>query len=131
MRCELHLVRRRGELEGHGEHQGDGAEGLQPLTRAGGGRRTCQHTNVVVGWTVFCKLGDQILDADEAAVQLRLLRSMLTGGGRAPRAIKVGVVSHRQALSLPRGRTMESDRFVADSSLPLMEPPSTMSMCVC
>ena len=33
-----------------------------------GGRRTCQHTNVVVGWTVLCKLGDQILDADEAAV---------------------------------------------------------------
>ena len=67
MRCELHLVRRRGELEGHGEHQGDGAEGL-PTTRAFGGRRTCQHTNVVVGWTAPCKFGAQILDADEAAL---------------------------------------------------------------
>ena len=37
MRCELHLVRRRGELEGHGEHQGDGAEGLQPLGPLAGG----------------------------------------------------------------------------------------------
>ena len=37
MRCELHLVRRRGELEGHGEHQGDCAEGLQPLGPLAGG----------------------------------------------------------------------------------------------
>ena len=37
MRCELHLVRRRGELEGHGEHQGDGAERLQPLGPLAGG----------------------------------------------------------------------------------------------
>ena len=37
MRCEQHLIRRRGELEGHGEHQGDGAEGLQPLGPLAGG----------------------------------------------------------------------------------------------
>ena len=37
MRCEQHLVRRRGELEGYGEHQGDGAEGLQPLGPLAGG----------------------------------------------------------------------------------------------
>ena len=36
---------------------------------------------------------------------------------------KVGVVSHRQALSLPRGRTMETERFVRVLSTPLVEPP--------
>ena len=34
--CEQHLFRRQGELEGHGEHQHDGAEGLQPLGPSAG-----------------------------------------------------------------------------------------------
>jgi len=34
--CEQHLFRRQGELEGHGEHLHDGAEGLQPLGPSAG-----------------------------------------------------------------------------------------------
>ena len=85
---------------------------------------------MVVGWTAPCKFGAQILDADEAAVQLRVAGSTLQHAGRAAGARKVGVVSHRQALSLPRGRTMENERFVAESTLPLMEPPdSRLEQC--
>ena len=67
-----------------------------------------------------------MLHAHEAAVQLRVAGRTHRHAGRAAGARKLGVVSQLQALGEPRGRTIESERFVPVSSTPLMEPPTLL-----
>ena len=68
------------------------------------GPHTCQHTNVAGGWTAPRTSGPRILCAHEAAVQLRVAGRTHRHAGRAAGAKKLGVVSQREALGVPRTR---------------------------
>ena len=98
MRCELHLVRRRGELEGHGEHPGDGAEGLQPLGPLAGGAPASTPTWSLDGRRLVSSgIRSWTRTRPQCSSELPEARSSMPAV--LPAQETVGVVSHRQALS--------------------------------
>ena len=121
MRCELHLVRRRGELEGHGEHQGDGAEGLQPLGPLAGGAPASTPT-----WSLDgrCFASSGPLSRSRAAAPA--LADAIRDPSRMRRghewAASAELVQPWSVRGSPRS-DIAYERFVRVSSEPLMEPP--------
>ena len=124
MRCELHLVRRRGELEGHGEHQGDGAEGLQPLGPLAGGAPASTPTWSLDGRRCASSgpLSRSRAAAPALADAIRERSHMVAAHEWVASAELVQPGSVRGSLN----SRPACERFVRVSSTPLVEPPYTL-----
>ena len=65
------------------------------------GSRSCSHSNVAGGWSLLRTSGDQMLRSDEAAAQLRLLRSTLAHDVATPRRLDTTAVAMQDAGAIP------------------------------
>ena len=116
-----HLFRRSGKLEGHGEHQHDGAEGLQPLGPSAGRAPASTPTRSRDGRhpARLGPLSPSRAAAPGLADAIRESSSMVTAHEWAAAAELVQPWSVRGS---PRSDSAY-ERFVAVSSGPLTEPP--------